>query len=278
MSKPTIKPLAEGPASLYFCFILFCLSLLSGCGNMAKQHYRSSVVDYLYPKQEHTAQEQIPALKLPLSVGIAFVPDNGNSAMSEAGKLDLMNSVKQHFEAYPFVRDIQLIPSTYLRAGGSFDNLNQLKLMHNIDVIALLSYDQKQFTDEGFASISYLTLVGAYLFRGEKNDTQTMMDATVYHIDSQKLLFRAPGVNHIKSSATPVNLSQQLRKDRNLGLQNASEAMITALDVQLHRFRNMAMQSPGKVQLHYSDAYRGTQIRPAPEVNDNEKSTSYAVR
>jgi rhombotail lipoprotein len=109
--------------------------------------------------------------------------------------------------------------------------------MYGIDVIALISYDQTRFTDRGVASISYWTIIGAYIVPGEKNDTHTMVDASVYDIKSRKMLFRAPGISHIKSKSTPVNLSEQIRIDSIEGFKQASEALIISLKEQLELFR-----------------------------------------
>jgi len=97
----------------------------------------------------------------------------------------------------------------------------------------LLSYDQTQFTEEGLASITYWTIVGAYIIPGEKNDTHTMVDAAVYDIQSRKMLFRAPGISHIKGLSTPVNLNEELRDDSIEGFKEASVDVIKNLDLQL---------------------------------------------
>ncbi len=57
--------------------------------------------------------------------------------------------------------------------------------MYDIDVIALVSYDQVQFTDGSFLSLTYWTIVGAYVVAGEKNDTSTMLDLTDPHKPSK---------------------------------------------------------------------------------------------
>jgi hypothetical protein len=43
---------------------------------------------------------------------------------------------------------------------GSFAYLDEVRTMFEVHVIALISYDQTQFTDEEFASITYRTLIG----------------------------------------------------------------------------------------------------------------------
>lgn len=40
-----------------------------------------------------------------------------------------------------------------------------------MDVVALVSRDQVQFTDQGLLSLTHWTLVGAYIVPGERNDT-----------------------------------------------------------------------------------------------------------
>ncbi len=47
-------------------------------------------------------------------------------------------------------------------------------------------YDQVQFTGEGLLSLTYWTIVGAYLVPGEKNETKTMLDAAVFYIASRR--------------------------------------------------------------------------------------------
>ena len=246
--------------------ILLLVSLLAGCvmlsscGVVRSQHQSSSAVQYLYPDQSNYVETQdIPRLALPLKVGIAFVPEGNvrNQTLTEKDKMELMNEVSKNFKKYDFVKSIELIPSAYLRERGSFANLDQIRTMYGIDVIALLSYDQTQFTDEGIASITYWTIVGAYIIPGEKNDTHTMVDATVYDIQSRKMLFRAPGTNHINSNATPINLSEQLRSDSIESFKEASKDLVTNLEIQLELFREKVKELPEEYQIVHRPGYTG---------------------
>lgn len=237
--------------------LLLCVFVVAGCATKS-QHRSSSVMQYLYPKQEVIVTPSMPRLTLPLRVGIAFVPESfGVQALTESHKMGLMKEVSQHFKQYDFVKSITLIPSAYLRKEGSFSNLDQVRTMHGIDVVVLLSYDQTQFTDEGFAAVTYWTLVGAYLIPGEKNATHTMLDAAVYDIQSRNMLFRAPGVSHIKSKATPVNLSETLRADSLNSFQLASADLIKNLDLQLSVFRERIKESPDEYQIVHRQGYTG---------------------
>jgi len=250
--------------------LLIIAFALAACATSSR-HYSSSVVQYLYPDMKETIQEpDIPVLSLPLKVGIAFVPGTkadvksnapahmiNSSALTERDKMALMQEVAKHFKKYEFVKSIELIPSAYLRENGSFDNLRQIQTMYGVDVIALLSFDQSQFTDEGASSVSYWTILGAYVIKGEKNDTHTMLDAAVFDISSRKMLFRAPGLSQIKSTATPVNLSEQIRLDSTAGFQEASKDLIVNLDAQLELFKEKIKEMPEEYRVVHKDGYTG---------------------
>jgi rhombotail lipoprotein len=235
------------------------LVMIGGCATRSA-HRSSSVVQYLYPEARPQADTpQMPRLTLPVKVGIAFVPDTTTSpwSLTETSKADLLTTVASHFKQYDFVKSIEIISSAYLIPKGGFANLDQVRTMFDVDVIALVSYDQTQFTDEGVASITYWTVIGAYVIPGEKNTTHTMVDAAVYDIPSRKLLFRAPGVSHSKSKATPVNLSEQLRKDSLAGFSDASNALITNLDESLAQFQARVKASPQDFQVVRGAGYTG---------------------
>lgn len=245
------------------CLVL--VLLLASCTTNRSSHHSSSVVQYLYPDiDKPMISEQVPRLRLPLRVGIAFIPEQQThySVINEEQKVKLMREVEGHFKQYDFVKHIEIIPGTYLRTNGSFSNLDQLATMFGIDVIALISYDQSRFTDNGVASITYWTLIGAYIIPGEKNDTHTMVDTAVYDIASRKLLFRAPGISHIHSNATPVNLSEQLRADSTQGFNDASSDLILKLDEKLQQFRERVKSSPEEYKIEHRAGYGGGATGP----------------
>jgi len=244
---------------------------VSACGTQEVRN-RSSVVDYLYPRsKQEVVQPSIPTLRLPLKVGVAFVPEqplrtSGGGlwgrpttagALTEARKTALLETLAAHFRRYDFVGSIEVVPSAYLTAGGSFTNLEQIRTMYGIDVVALVSYDQVQFTDQGLLSLTYWTLVGAYVVSGEKNDTSTLMDTAVYDIASRKMLFRAPGNSQVKGSSTPVNLAESLREDSAKGFDQANQLMLASLDQQLTAFRQRLKDRPDEVRVERTAGYSG---------------------
>lgn len=228
--------------------------LAAGCAGMHGRHTTTSVVDYLYPNQtEPVAQQGIPVLNLPMSVGIAFVPDKPGQgsarSLTEGKKTELLARVAENFRKRDYIRTIEIIPSPYLTPKGGFANLDQLRTMYGVETIALVSYDQAQFTDEGMASILYWTLIGAYIVPAEKNSTSTMVDTVIMHIPSRKMLFRAPGVSQVKGLSTPVNLSEELRLDSEKGFNEAVDKMIANLDTSLVAFQEKVKESPEEYQV-----------------------------
>lgn len=247
---------------LFILKILSIVILIGGCATGSTKH-STSAVNFLYPnKTAPVITQAIPVLNLPLSVGIAFVPGEGgghygkgllnstglqdseNFRLTEKKKKELMQEVADHFTQYSFIKEIKIVSSSYLKPGGSFTSLDRVRSVYGVDVIALVSFDQTQFTDEGFASLTYWTLIGALVVPGEKNDTHTMVDTVVYDIQSRKLLFRAPGLSNIKGNSTPKDLQKNLRADSEKGIEVAAKDMVINLDAQLALFRTKIKENP----------------------------------
>ena len=237
----------------------------TGCASLygrAQNRQNASVVDFLFPKGSPEEQPSVPVLQLPVDVGIAFVPATttdryASRDLSEERKVNMLQDVAREFDQYKFVRRIEIIPSNYLRQGGSFANLDQVARMFGVQVIALVSYDQMQFTDEDFVSFAYWTIVGAYVIEGEKNDTQTLLDAVVYDVASRKLLFRAPGVSRIQARSTPVNQSEELRDDADRGFQLAASNLVAQLKMELAGFQERVRNRPEDVKIVARPGYTG---------------------
>ena len=259
--------LGKGNHGFFVTTMTCCvLAFLVGCETGSNRR-SSSVMDYLYPTakegkaavQEAKADAPPPVLHLPLRVGIAFVPGGGHeyNGPSDLQKSELLREVAKHFETREFIKSIEVISSAYLVAGGGFTNIDQVAAMYNLDVIALVSYDQTQFTSEGLGTISYLTIIGAYVIPAEKNDTHTMLDTTVFDIPSRRLLFRAPGTSKIKGLATYVGLDAQLNKDSVKGFTEAGAEMQKNLDTELDAFRERVKNAPETATIVRRPGYTG---------------------
>lgn len=207
-----------------------------GCTQFAeeKRHYYSSVLDYLFPDEtQPQLQEFTQTIDVPFNIGIAFVPEAGVIALDEKLKNDLMSIFSKEFDKYDFVGSVELIPSKNLKSKGGFANLDQIKALYDIEVIVLIGYDQVQHTAEGVSTYLYWTWVGSYTIKGEKNDTNTLMDATVLDISNRKKILFITGTSHIKGSSTLVNLSEQLKVDSVKGFMEAGEDLRSKLEIEL---------------------------------------------
>lgn len=219
------------------------LIAIAGCaswvpGNGAKQV--GSVVDYLYPNAKEPPQLKagVTTLRPPVRVGIAFVPGSGvASALPETEKIKLLERVKASFSQHDFIGNIEVIPTTYLQPKGGFTNLEQVARMFNVEVVALLSYDQVQFNDTNFLSVLYWTIVGAYIIHGDQYDIQTLVDASIFDVRMNKLLFRAPGTSQVKGSASMAGFSERARVARVEGYNKAVDDLVPKLQTELDRFK-----------------------------------------
>lgn len=224
-------------------FMVVSLFILSGCtllwGTSNYEHAKSSsLMSFLYPKKEQARvmSPEIPVLNLPLKVGIAFVPNHGNS-IHPSLQIKLLEQVKQTFKGHQYIQNIEIIPDTYLKRVSGFDGLDQVSRLYDLDVMALVSYDQVFSSSENKAAISYLTIVGMFLIPGNDNSTQTFVDTAVFDIKSRKLLFRAPGANKISNSSSVVNIDEVRVKNEEKSFELAVQDMNRNLESELSRFK-----------------------------------------
>ena len=247
--------------------LLGALLFFTGCAGVLhgprKADRSSSVVNFLYPGEAMPLPPtDIPVLRLPLRVGVAFVPSGkgdrwADTGVTEAQKAVLMERIAQEFRGKEFIQSIEIIPSTYLRPGGGFANLDQISGLLGVDVVALVAYDQVQFSNENKLSLAYWTIVGAYIFHGNKNDTHTMMEAAVYDIRSRHLLFRAPGASQQTENTTLAGINDRLRAASAQGFDTATGDLIKNLQVQLEAFRERAKRAPETVKIEHRPGYTG---------------------
>jgi rhombotail lipoprotein len=238
--------------------------MLTGCDTLSwfgnnggpRQGSSSSLVDYLYPKGEEPppVDSQIPTLNLPLRVGLAFVPTNmhGGDSLSEARKTELLERTKAAFQGKEYLREIVVVPETYLRASRGFEAIDQVARLYKLDVIALVSHDQVAQSSDRASSFLYWTIVGAYVIEGTKNEVQTLVDTAVFDIPTRTLLFRAPGIDKVTKDATLVGTPEQVRKTQDESFGRAMEQMTVNLQKELVVFQDR-IKTEGTVKLVQRD-------------------------
>jgi len=246
-----------------FTFVLMVVLLaLAGCASWSSgkgPKQVGSVVDYLYPNANEppAMKSEVTRLRPPVRVGVAFVPGSGAAtSLPETEKIKLLERVKASFSRHEFIGNIEVIPTAYLQPKGGFTNLEQVARMFNVEVVALLSYDQVQFNDTNVLSVLYWTIVGAYIIHGDQYDVQTLVDASVFDVRTHKLLFRAPGTSQVKGSASMAGFSERARAARVEGYNKAVDDLVPKLQAELDRFKER-IKTDGSFKVENKPGYSG---------------------
>ncbi len=214
--------------------------MIAGCA--VRHQIRSNALEYLYPKGSPAAPPGDVRLQLPVRVGLAFAPPGPQwgEPFTETQKLALLRRVADAFKDREGIAGVEPIPTNFLGQGGGFVELDRLKAGFGIDLMALVSYDQFQFSETSRSSWTYWTLVGAYLVKGEKNETRTVMNSVVYDIPSRTMLFEASGSSSVSGRSTPIDLNKALRVRSEEGFEKATDDLIAHLDAALAAFQQQA--------------------------------------
>lgn len=243
---------------------------LAGCAGMQKesrQRQVASMLAYLFPgsAEPPAPSDAVAVIRVPFRIGVAFVPDNADPQfrLSEADRLNLAGKVRDAFAKYPFIRDIEAIPSVYLESGGGFANIDRIAALLRLDAIALVSYDQVQHADASAASLLYWTGIGAYIVPGDRYDVLTVVETAVFDIKSRRLLLRASGTSNVKGTATLIGFSGQSREARLKSFEEAVTQLIGNLHGEVKTFRERAPTDP-KVKLVLPPGYDPNAQRPPP--------------
>jgi rhombotail lipoprotein len=223
------------------CTLAGCEMMGMGCHHCRSDSQNSSsLVEFLYPNgRRPPATNSIPALQLPVRVGLAFLPSrNGATApgLEAARREALLDRIRQRFARRKFVSQIVIVPDYYLSGNRGFDGLNGVQRLYNVDVLALVSYDQVSYRDDNTWSLGYLTIVGAYVMKGTRHDVTTLMDLAVVDPASRSILLRAGGTDERHGTTTLVSESRQTRESRTEGFDQATDQLIDHFDTALTQF------------------------------------------
>ncbi|MDE2347995.1 MAG: rhombotarget lipoprotein [Gammaproteobacteria bacterium] len=232
MRKVVITVLVSALAALAGCADLLCAP---NCH--AKHQESSSLVAFLYPGASlPPVTNSIPQLHLPLRVGLSFLPTPGGRGPTAAQRQQLLERVRDHFKDLHFVSQIVVIPDYYLAAQHGFEGLAAVQRLYSLDLIALVSYDQVTNTDSNKWSLGYLTIVGAYVLKGNRYDVSTLVDLAVVDPVTRSLVLRAGGVDTRDGTATAVGAARAERAASASGYDAAANQMITHFDAALADF------------------------------------------
>jgi len=207
-------------------------------------------VSYLYPDGNVPKVDATPVLKVPMTVGLTFLPDRpGADTIDSREKEIILARIRDRFRSLEYVRDIVVIPPYYLTPVGGFESLSQLARLQGLDVIAVVSFDQVAKRDENNRSLAYLTIVGAYMVRGSHSETSTLLDLAVVEPESRSLLVRAGGTSFSSGSSTAIDQNEKLRHQSKRGLEVATDQLVTQLDHELAVFSERVKAGDGPVKV-----------------------------
>jgi rhombotail lipoprotein len=240
--------------------VLLLLPLtLSGCAGLGSlcmfhcgsQHSGSTpLVSYLYPDGKVPQQEAVVPLQLPVRVGLAFVPGDGPLAPPDAAqRLKILEGIRDRFRGLDYVRDIVIIPDHYLNGGKGFDSLAQLSRLQGFDLVALVSYDQVSHASERSGSFLYLTVLGAYVINGSRNETHTLLDLAVIEPQSRSLLLRAGGTDAVRDTTNAVTQQAGLRRQQEAGMNRAAAQLGENFSREFTEFSERVKRGEGPVQV-----------------------------
>jgi rhombotail lipoprotein len=211
-------------------------------------------VDFLYPDgnvPEHVGMAQ---LRVPARVGLTFLPAApGEPGLDASQRQEILARVRAAFETRDYVKEIVVIPDYNLGSGG-FDSLQQLARLQQLDVLALVSYDQVSRRSENEASLLYWTILGYYVVHGSEHETNSLMDLAVVDPVSRTLILRAGGTSFAADRSAAVDQQDKLQRQQRDGFKLASNQLIANLDAELQQFRERVRQGTAPVQVvHSSD-------------------------
>src|SRR5262245_4593765 len=154
----------------------FCLT---GCANLfdgfEHRHHAasSSLVGFLYGGREIPPVAEEVRLELPIRVGVSFLPSTGRAGPSAVEREKVLAAIRDNFKSRPYVTEIVPIPDYYLRADGNdgLTQIEQVSRLNQLDLFAIVSWDQVTEGSVNKNSLAYLTIVGAYFVRGDRHET-----------------------------------------------------------------------------------------------------------
>jgi len=232
---------------------------LAGCANLAcfsscQRHAQNStsLVEFLYPNgSPPPAENSQPQLHLPLRVGLAFLPSNGDMriGLDAAQKESLLQEIRQRFVSRKFIAEIVVIPDYYLQGKRGFEGLEGVQRLYGVDLMALVSYDQVAHEDDNNWSLGYVTIVGAYFLKGTRHDVSTLVDLAVVDPTTHSLVLRAGGVDSSHGNATLARENRELRESSAQGFAAATAQMIDHFDGALTAFESDVREGKANVKV-----------------------------
>jgi rhombotail lipoprotein len=192
-------------------------------------------------------------------VGLAFLPSKtgvGAVGLEASHREALLDRIRKRFSDRKFVKNIVIVPDYYLGSVRGFEGLQGVQRLYNVDVMALVSFDQVTYRDDNKWSFGYLTIVGAYVLKGTRHDVTTLMDLAVVDPVSRSILLRAGGTDDRHGTTTLIDQGRETREATARSFSQATDQLIEHFDTALVQFE--ADVRAGKANVRVANAGGGS--------------------
>jgi rhombotail lipoprotein len=195
------------------------------------------------------------------------LPPANRNASPNPSKSDRKNSganrVTKNSWTGPSLRQLKFrAVSLRIRFGG----LEGVQRLYDVDVIAVVSYDQVTNRDDRPLALGYLTIVGAYILPGTSHETATLVDLAVVDPETRSLVLRAGGADTRAGRATLVNVNREARQEGAAGFVEAGDMMIEQFDAALTTFESDVRAGRANVRIVAGNTAGGGGAFGIPEV------------
>jgi rhombotail lipoprotein len=127
--------------------------------------------------------------------------------------------------------------------------LQGVQRLYDVDLMALVSYDQQLHEDNNQWSLGYLTIVGAFVLNGDRHDLSTLVDLAVVDPSSRALVLRAGGWDVRHGSSTLINEDHDSYDASIKSFSAATDQMIDRFDAELTRFEGDVRAGKANVRI-----------------------------
>jgi rhombotail lipoprotein len=238
---------------------------LSGCASLIhgfdRRHHAasSSLVEFLYGHGDMPPIASEVHLDLPIRVGVSFLPGNGGEQPSAVDRDKVLAAIRDKFKSRPYVTEIVPIPDYYLRANGNdgLTQIEQVSRLNQLDLFALVSYDQITDSSMNKSSLAYLTILGAYFVRGDRDETHTLLDLAVVDPRTRLLVLRSGGTSSLAGNTTLIESDHHETAQRSRGFELATTNLVENFQRELTDFEGRVREGTAPVRVTHRSAGGG---------------------
>lgn len=233
---------------------------LSGCAwfwgghGWGDHHSSTPLVSFLYANGQVPQVTPQVELHLPIRVGVSFLPEAEgrlNGGATEVDRDKVLNAIRDRFKSLGYVREIVVVPSYYLHYGNGdgLAQIQQLSQLYQFDLFALVSYDQLLDQTQNHASFFYLTIVGAFVVPGDRNETHTLLDLAVIDPRSRALVLRAGGTSSLGNTVAAVSVESNSITQRTRGFELATANLLDNFQTELTAFEARVKEGTAPIRV-----------------------------